>query len=218
MPDPQVGKSVVGPRTSLTVQEFLWYNCSAVCGLSARRLYGGVNGDLLQEGLCHRLCDPGSCTQSPCPCGRPILTHTSTGDTQTQFWQFEKSGEYQKNIYFCFIDYTKAFNCVDHKHLWKILQEMGIPEHLTWFLRSQYTGQEATVRTRHETMDWFRIGKGVHQGYILSPCLFNYYMQCTSREMPGWMKLKLESRLPGRVSISSDMQITPPLWQKVKRN
>ena len=206
----------MGPRTSLTVQEFLWYNCSAVCGLSARQLYSGVNGDLLQEGLCHRLCDPGSCTQSPCPCGRPILTHTSTGDTQTQFWQFEKSGEYQKNIYFCFIDYTKAFNYVHHNQLWKILQEMGIPEHLTWFLRSQYTGQEATVRTRRETMDWFRIGKGVHQGCIFSPCLFK--MQSTSCKMLGWMKLKLESRLPGGVSISSDMQITPPLWQKVKKN
>ena len=76
----------MGPRTFLTVQEFLWYNCSAVCGTSAQQLYGGVNGDFLQEGLRHRLCDPGSCTQNPCPCSRPLLTHTITGDTQTQFW------------------------------------------------------------------------------------------------------------------------------------
>ena len=129
--DPRVGQSVTGPRTLATVEELLWYSCSPICESPARQLYSGVNGDLLQEGLCHRLCDPGSCTQSPCPCGRPILTHTSTGDTQIQFWQFEKSGEYQKNIYFCFIDYTKAFNCVDHNKLWKILQEMGISDHLS---------------------------------------------------------------------------------------
>ena len=83
LPGPQVGKSVVGPRSFLTVQEFLWYNCSALCGSSAWWLYGGVNGNLLQEGLSHRLCDPGSFTQSPCPCSRPLLTHTSTGDSNT---------------------------------------------------------------------------------------------------------------------------------------
>ena len=81
----QVGKSVVGPRTFLTVWEFLWYNCSAVCSLSAQSPYGGVNGDLLQEGLCHRLCDQISCTQRSRPCSRPLLT-SNTGDTQTQFW------------------------------------------------------------------------------------------------------------------------------------
>ena len=84
-------------------------------------------------------------------------------------------------------------------------------------LRNLYAGQEATVRTGHGTTDWFQIGKGVHQGCILSPCLFNLE-HSTSHEMPGWMKLKLESRLPGEISITSDMQMTPPLWQKVKRN
>ena len=88
LPHPQVGESVVGPRTFLTVQEFLWYNCSAVCGSSAWQHCGGVNGDLLQGGLCHRLCDQVSCNQSPyiCPCSRPLLTRTSAGDTDTQFW------------------------------------------------------------------------------------------------------------------------------------
>ena len=81
----------------------------------------------------------------------------------------------QKNIYFCFIDYTKAFDCVDHNKLWKILKEMGVPDHLTWLLRNLYAGQEATLRTGHGTMDWFQIGEGVHQGCILSPCLFNFY-------------------------------------------
>ena len=80
-------------------------------------------------------------------------------------------------IYFCFIDYVKAFDCVDHNKLWKILKEMGIPYHLTCLLRNLYAGQEATVRTRHETTDWFQIGKGVDQGCILSPCLFNLYAE-----------------------------------------
>ena len=88
-------------------------------------------------------------------------------------WVMEKGREFQKNIYFCFIDYTKAFDCVDHNILWKILKEMGIPDHLTCLLRNLYAGQEATVRTGHGTTDWFQIGKGVHQGCILSPCLFN---------------------------------------------
>ena len=85
----------------------------------------------------------------------------------------EKAREFQKNIYFCFIDYAKCFDCVDHNKLWKILEEMGIPDHLTCLLRTLYAGQEATVRTGHGTTDWFQIGKGVRQGYILSPCLFN---------------------------------------------
>ena len=84
-------------------------------------------------------------------------------------WIIEKAREFQKNIYFCFIDYAKAFDCVNHNKLWKILQEMGIPDHLTCLLRSLYAGQEATVRTGHGTTDWFQIGKGVHQGCILSP-------------------------------------------------
>ena len=132
-------------------------------------------------------------------------------------WIIKKAREFQKNIYFCFIDYAKAFDCVDHHKLWKILQEMGIPNHLTCLLRNLYAGQEATVRTGHGTIDWFQIGKGVHQGCILSPCLFNFYAE-TSWEMLGWKKHKLESRLPGEISITSDMQMIPPLWQKVKRN
>ena len=92
-------------------------------------------------------------------------------------WIMEKAREFQKNIYFCFIDYAKAFDCVDHNKLWKILKEMGIPDHLTCLLRNLYAGQEATVRTGHGTIDWFQIGKGVHQGCILSPCLFNLYAE-----------------------------------------
>ena len=88
-----------------------------------------------------------------------------------------KKQEFQKNIYFCFIDYAKAFDCVDHNKLWKILQEMGIPDHLTCLLRNLYAGQEATVRTGYGITDWFQIGKGVCQGCILSPCLFNFYAE-----------------------------------------
>ena len=88
-------------------------------------------------------------------------------------WITEKAREFQKNIYLCFIDYAKAFDCVDHNKLWKILKEMGIPDHLTCLLRNLFAGQEATVRTGHGPTDWFQIGKGVRQGYILSPCLFN---------------------------------------------
>ena len=88
-------------------------------------------------------------------------------------WIMEKAREFHKNTYFCFIDYAKAFDCVDHNKLWKILKEMGIPNHLTCLLRNLYAGKEATVRTGHGTTDWFQIGKGVHQGCILLPCLFN---------------------------------------------
>ena len=88
----------------------------------------------------------------------------------------EKARQFQKNIYFCFIDYAKAFDCVDHNKLWKILQKMGLPDHLTCLLRSLYAGQEASVRTGHITTDWFQIGKGVHQSCLLSPCLFYLYM------------------------------------------
>ena len=128
-----------------------------------------------------------------------------------------KKQEFQKNIYFCFIDYAKAFDCLDHNQLWKILKEMGIPDHLTCLLRNLYAGQEATVRTERGTTDWFQTGKGVRQGCILSSCLFNFYAEYIMRN-PGLKKHKLESRLPGEISITSDMQMTPPLWQKVKRN
>ena len=93
----------------------------------------------------------------------------------------EKAREFQKNIYFCFIDYAKAFDCVGHNKLWKILKDMGIPDHLTRLLRNLYAGQEATVRTGHGTTDWFQIGKGVHQGCISSPCLFNLYAEYIMR-------------------------------------
>ena len=96
-------------------------------------------------------------------------------------WIMEKAREFQKNIYFCFIDYTKAFDCVDHNRLWKILKEMGTPDHLTCLLRSLYAGQEATVRTGHGTTDWFQIGKGVHQGCMLLSCLFNLYAEYIMR-------------------------------------
>ena len=96
-------------------------------------------------------------------------------------WIMEKAREFQKSIYFCFIDYAKAFDCVDHNKLWKILKEMGIPDHLTCLLRNLYAGQDATVRTGHVTTDWFQIEKGVHQGCILSPCLFNFYAEYIMR-------------------------------------
>ena len=127
-----------------------------------------------------------------------------------------KKAEFQKTTYFCFIGYAKAFDCVDHKRLWKILKEMGIPD-LTCLLRNLYPGQEATVRTVHGTTDCSKLGKEyVEAVYCHCACLI--YMQSTSCKMPGWMKHKLESRLPGKISITSDMQMTPPLWKKVKKN
>ena len=96
-------------------------------------------------------------------------------------WIIEKAREFQKNIYFGFIDYTKAFDCVDHNKLWKIFQEMGLPDHLTCLLRNRYAGQEATVRTRHGRTDWFQIRKGILQGCILSPFLFSLYAEYIMR-------------------------------------
>ena len=159
----------------------------------------------------------------------------------------EKAREFQKSIYFCFTDYGKAVDCVNQKKLWKILQEMGIPDHLSCLLRNLYAGQEATVKILYGTTDWFQTGKGVWQGCILSPCVFNVYAvlllvfsrklrsnslrphglqhtrlscppQSTSCKMPGWMNHNLESRLPGEISTISDMQTIPPLWQKMKKN
>ena len=92
-------------------------------------------------------------------------------------WIIKKAKEIQKNIYFCIIDYTKVFDCVDHNRLWKILKEMGIPDHLTCLLKNLYAGQGATVGTVRGTTDWFQIRKGIHQGCILSPCLFNLYAE-----------------------------------------
>ena len=138
----------------------------------------------------------------------------------TSVGQSKKAREFQKNIYFCFIDYSKVFSRVDHNKLWKILQEssiLGIPDHLACLLRNLYAGQEATVRTGHGTTDWFQIRKGVCQGCILLPCLFNLYAEYIMRNA-GLEEHKLESRSPGEISITSDMQMTPLLWQKVKRN
>ena len=109
-------------------------------------------------------------------------------------WIIEKAREFQKNIYFCFIDHAKAFDCVDHNKLWKILKEMGRPGHLTCLLRNLYAGQESTVRTGHGTTDWFQIGKGVHQGCMLSPCLFNLYAEYITQnarldEAPAGVKI-----------------------------
>ena len=131
-------------------------------------------------------------------------------------WIIAKAREFQKNIYFCFIDYVKASDYVDHNKLWKILKEMGIPDHLTCLLRNLYAGQEAIVRTGHGTTDWFQIGKGICQDCILSPCLFNLYTEYIMR------KARLDEaqagiKISGEISITSDMQMTPPLWQKGKK-
>ena len=134
-------------------------------------------------------------------------------------WIIEKAREFQENIYFCFNDYTKAFDSVDHHKLWKILKEKGIPDHLTCLLRNLYAGQEATVRTRHGTTDQFQIGKGVRHGCILSPCLFNLYTEYIMRnagmdeEQAG---IKIARRYA--ISITSDMKMILPLWEEVKKN
>ena len=129
----------------------------------------------------------------------------------------KKQASSRKNIYFCFIDYAKAFDCVAHHKLWKPLKEMGIPDHRTCLLRNLYAGQEATGRTGHGTTDWFQIGKGVRQGCILAPCLFNLYAEYIMRNA-GLEETQAGIKIAGRNIITSDMQMTPPLWQKVKRN
>ena len=132
-------------------------------------------------------------------------------------WIIKNAREFQKNIYFCFIDYAKAFDCLDHNKLWKILKEMRIPDHLTFLLRNLFAGQEATVRTGHGTTDWFQIGKGVCQGCILLPCLFNLYAEYIMRNA-GLDEAQAGIKIAGEISITLDMEMTPPLWQKVKRN
>ena len=129
----------------------------------------------------------------------------------------DKAKEFQKNIYFCFIDYSNSFDCVDHNKLWKILKEMEVPDHFTCFLRNLYAGEEATVRNGHGTADWFKIGKGVYQGCILSPCLFKLYAEYIMQNA-GLGEAQAGIKMPGEISITSDMQMIPPLWQKVKRN
>ena len=132
-------------------------------------------------------------------------------------WIREKAREIQKNIYFCFIDYTKTCDCVIHNKPWKILKGMGILDHLTCLQRNLYTGQEATVRTGHGTTDWFQIGKRVLRGCILSPCLFNLYAEYIMRNA-GLEETQAGINIAGEISITSDMQMTTTLWQKVKKN
>ena len=126
-----------------------------------------------------------------------------------------KKARVPEKIYFSFIDYAKAFECVNQSKLWKILQQMGIPGHLTCLLKNLYAGQEATVTTGRGATDWFQIGKGIHHGCILSLCLFNLYTEHIMRNVK-LDEAQLESRLQGETSITSDMQVTPTLWQKVK--
>ena len=138
----------------------------------------------------------------------------------------KKLKEFLKNIYFCFIDYAKAFDCMDHKKLWKILKMMGIPDHLTFFLRNLYGGQEAIVRTGHGTTDWFKIGKGVHQGCIWSPCLFNLYTEYitwNARLYEAQARMKIARRNIINLRYADDTTLMAEskeelksLWMKVK--
>ena len=133
-------------------------------------------------------------------------------------WIIEKAREFQKNIYFCFIDYAKAFDCVDHIN-WKILKEMGIPDHLTCLLRNLYAGQEATVRTGYGTTDWFQIGKGVCQGCVLSPCLFNLYAEYIMRN-DGLDKAQTRIKIAGRninnLRYAEDTTLMSDIDEKLK--
>ena len=124
----------------------------------------------------------------------------------------------EKHLFLLYWLCQSLWLCVDNNKLWKTLKEMVTPDHLTCILRNLYTSQEATVRTGHGRTHWFQIGKGVCQGCILSPCLFNLYAEYTSWEMLDWKKHKLKSRLLGEIAITSDMQMPPPLWQKAKWN
>ena len=125
-------------------------------------------------------------------------------------WIIKKAREVQKNTYYCFIDYTNVFDCVDNNKPWKILKEMGIQDHLTCLMRNWYAGQEATIWTRHRKMDWFNIGERVSQGYILSPCLFNMYS-----EYLMWNarldKTQIRIKMLGEMLKTSNMQMIPPM-------
>ena len=140
--------------------------------------------------------------------GNPLITSIRV----VIHWIIEEATEYQKNI--CFIDYAKVFDYVDHNKLWKILKEMGRPDHLTCLLQTVYADQETPVRTEHGTTDHFKIGKGVHQGCILSPCLFNL---CAEYIMGNARLDEAQPGIKGEISITSDMKMTPPLWQKAER-
>ena len=141
------------------------------------------------------------------------------GQTANICWIIEKAREFQKNIYIHFIDYAKAFDCVDYNKLWKTLQEMRVPDHLTCLLRNLYADQEATVRTRHGTTDWFQIRKGVHQGYILSPCLFNLYAEYIMRN--AWLdetqaRNKISRKNINNLRYADDNTITAQSEEELK--
>ena len=132
---------------------------------------------------------------------------------------FKKQESSKENIYFCFIDYSKAFDCVDHNKLWKILKEMGIPDHLTCLLRNLYAGQEATVRTGHRTTDWFQIGKGVRQGCIWSPCLFNLYAEYIMRNAgldESQAGIKIAERNINNLRYADDTTLVAESEEKLK--
>ena len=134
-------------------------------------------------------------------------------------WIIEKAREFQKNIYFCFTGYTKAFECVDHNKLWKILKETGIPDHLTCLLRNLYAGQEATVRTGHGIMNWFQIRKGVHQGCILSPYLFNLYAEYimqNARPDEAQAGIKIAGRNISNLRYADDTTLTTESKEELK--
>ena len=146
------------------------------------------------------------------------------GQTANIHWIIEKARVFQKNIYFCFTDYAKAFDCVDHNKLWKILKEMGIPDDLTCLLRNLYSGQEATVRKVRkqqlqldmEQQTGSKSGKETSRLHTVTLLAYLTYVQSTLCEMLDWMKHSLEPRLPGEISVTSAMQKIAPLWQKVK--
>ena len=132
-------------------------------------------------------------------------------------WIVEKAREFQKTIYFCFVDYAEAFDCVDNKKLWKILKQMGIPDRLTGLLSNLYAGQEAAARTGHGTTDWFQIGKGVRQGCTLSSCLFNFYAEYIMRNA-GLKEAQAGIKIAGRNINNLRYADDTTLWQKVKKN
>ena len=135
-------------------------------------------------------------------------------------WIIEKAREFQKNIYFCFINYAKAFDCVDYNKLWKIMKEMAIPDHLTCLLRNMYAGQEATVRTGHGTANWFQIGKGGRQGCILSPCLFNFYAEYIMRNSgldEAQAGIKIAGRYINNLTYADDTTLMAKNEEELKR-
>ena len=134
-------------------------------------------------------------------------------------WIIKKAREFQKNIYFCFIDYAKAFDCIDHNKLWEILKEMGIPDHLTCLLRNLYAGQEATVRTGHGTTDWFRIWKGIRQGCTLLSCLFNLYAEYIMQNVglgEAQAGIKITGRIINNLRYADDTTLTAESEEELK--